>query len=162
MLIRSASKDDLPVILEIMNYAILNTTAIYDYDPRSYQDILGWYEAKLLQKMPVFVGEEDGQVIGFSTYGIFRPKEAYKYCVEHSIYLKEEFHGRGFGKQILQHLVITAREQGIHTMIAGIDKDNKGSIEFHRKAGFVEIGTLKEVGFKFNRWLDLVFMQLML
>lgn len=162
MLIRNATREDLPVILEIMNFAILHSTAIYDYQCKSYQDIISWYEKKIIDKMPVFVGELNGHVIGFSTYGSFRTREAYKFSVEHSIYLKGEFQGKGFGKSMLQHLIVTAQQKGYHTMIAGIDSENTGSIEFHRKAGFMEVGRLKDVGYKFDRWLNLVFMQIIL
>jgi phosphinothricin acetyltransferase len=112
--------------------------------------------------MPVIVAEKDNEVVGFGTYGIFRPWDAYRFSVEHSIYTHHNFRGMGIGKLIMTELIKLAIEQGFHTMIAGVDASNKGSYGFHKKFGFQEIGTFKEVGYKFDRWLDLVFMQLFL
>ena len=100
--------------------------------------------------------------VAYGSYGIFRAWEAYKFSVEHSIYVQQDFQGQGIGKQLLIALVERAKKDGFHTMIAGIDADNEKSYAFHKKLGFVEVGKFKEVGYKFDRWLDLVFMQLML
>ncbi|MGK4568688.1 N-acetyltransferase family protein [Flavobacterium sp. 3HN19-14] len=96
------------------------------------------------------------------SYGTFRIKAAYQFTVEHSVYVAEEFSGKGIGKLLLQQLIATAKEEGYHLMIGCIDADNSGSIAFHEKFGFEVTGHLKEVGFKFDRWLDLVLMQLVL
>jgi len=162
LIIRNATPKDLPALLEIINHAILNTTAIYDYEPREYDQQKTWLDQMFNDGMPVVVAEVDGEVIGYGSYNIFRPKIGYKFSVEHSIYLNEKSRGMGVGSRILESLIQRARESGIHTMIAGIDAANRGSIEFHKKYGFVEKGYLKEVGYKFDQWLDLVFMQLLL
>lgn len=162
LIIRNATPKDLPALLEIINHAILNTTAIYDYEPREYDQQKEWLDQMFNDGMPVVVAEVDGEVIGYGSYNIFRPKIGYKFSVEHSIYLNEKSRGMGVGSRILESLIQRARESGIHTMIAGIDAANRGSIEFHKKYGFVEKGYLKEVGYKFDQWLDLVFMQLLL
>ena len=160
--IRTARQDDISGILDIVNHEILNSTVLYDYEARTYEYQLDWFKTKTKQKMPVLVAENDSQVIGFGTYGIFRPWAAYQYSVEHSIYIEKNFRARGVGKLLLTELIRHARHSGFHTMIAGVDASNGGSIEFHKKFGFREIGTFREVGFKFDTWLDLVFLQLML
>ena len=162
MKIREAVKEDLPVILEIMNDAILNTTAIYDYHARTIEFVNNWFAKKQSDHLPVIVGELDGKTIGFGSYGIFRAWDAYKYSGEHSIYIAEGFRGRGRGGQLLEKLIELAKEQGFHTLIAGIDAENEGSVKFHSKYGFLEVGRFREVGYKFDRWLDLIFMQLLL
>ena len=162
LIIRNAAQKDLPAILEIINHAILNTTAIYDYEPRTLEYQNAWLDQMLTDGIPVLVAEVDGEVIGYGSYNIFRPKIGYKYSVEHSIYLNEKSRGMGVGSRLLESLIQRARESGIHTMIAGIDAANRGSIDFHKKYGFVEKGYLNEVGYKFDQWLDLVFMQLLL
>ncbi len=162
VIIRKATKADLPAILDITNEAILHTTAIYDYDTRSMAAQEAWWADKEATGMPVIVAELDGKTIGFGSYGRFRPKEGYKFCVEHSIYLDTSARGQGIGSMLLRELIVLATKQGLHTMIAGIDADNEGSIAFHKKYGFVEVGRMPQVGFKFNRWLDLVFLQKML
>jgi L-amino acid N-acyltransferase YncA len=121
-----------------------------------------WFEQMFNDGMPVIVAERQGEVIGYGSYNIFRPKIGYKFSVEHSIYLDEKSRGMGVGGKLLGSLIQRARESGLHSMIAGIDAANRGSIEFHKKYGFVEKGYLKEVGYKFDQWLDLVFMQLLL
>lgn len=162
MKIREATKEDLPAILEIMNDAILNTTAIYDYNARTTEYINNWFEKKQSDDLPVIVGDLEGKTIGFGSYGIFRAFDGYKYSVEHSIYIADGFRGKGRGGELLQKLIALAKGQGFHTLIAGIDADNEGSCRFHSKFGFVKVGRFREVGYKFDRWLDLVFMQLLL
>ncbi|MEZ4811549.1 MAG: N-acetyltransferase family protein [Allomuricauda sp.] len=160
--IRFAESRDVQSILEIVNHEILNSTVLYDYQERSYEQQLAWFEKKLQDNMPIIVAEKDNKVIGFGTYGIFRPWDAYRSSVEHSIYVNHQARGMGVGKLIMTELIRLAKEQGYHTMIAGVDGSNKGSYDFHKKFGFQEIGTFKEIGYKFDRWLDLIFMQLFL
>ena len=160
--IRSSTVQDVETILEIINYEIIHSTAIYDYTARSYEDQLQWYKDKEERQFPVIVAEYGGKVIGFGAYGSFRQKIAYRFSVEHSVYVHHQYQGMGAGRMLLEELIRLAKEQGFHTMIAGIDAANEGSCEFHRKLGFVETARMKEVGYKFNRWLDLVFMQLIL
>ncbi|RNC88500.1 MAG: N-acetyltransferase [Allomuricauda sp.] len=160
--VRKAEKRDVTAILAIVNYEILNSTLLYDYEERTFQQQLTWFEQKEREKMPVIVAELETQVIGFGTYGIFRPWDAYQFSVEHSIYVTKEFRGKGVGKRLLTQLIELAKTNGYHTMIAGVDGSNKKSFEFHKNFGFEEIGTFKEIGFKFNKWLDLRFLQLFL
>lgn len=112
--------------------------------------------------MPVIIAVDEDKILGFATYGIFRPKIAYRFSVEHSIYLTPDARGKGVGTRLLQELIQIAKTGGYHTMIAGVDTSNAVSYAFHKNLGFVEVARFKEVGFKFDKWLDLVFMQLML
>lgn len=160
--IRQAEEKDISRILEIINYEILNSTVVYHYKERTLKQQIDWFKEKNKNKFPVFVAEKNNEILGFGTYGIFRPWEAYKFSVEHSIYVDKDSRGLGIGKILMTELINLATNEGYHTIIAGIDVSNKKSIEFHENFGFKEIGTFKEIGFKFNRWLDLVFMQLFL
>lgn len=160
--IRKAGQADVQDILRIFNEAILHTTAVYDEQPRSLEQQMSWWEKKRSDKMPVLVAENEQEVIGFGTYGIFRPFDGFRYSLEHSIYVLQDFRGKGLGKMLLEELISLAGKEGYHSMIAGIDAENAASIAFHRFFGFKEVGRLPEVGYKFNKWLDLVFMQLML
>lgn len=162
LIIRNAAPKDLPAILEIVNQAILTTTAIYDYEERTLEEQTAWFNKMIEDGMPVIVAELEKEVIGYGSYNIFRPKIGYRFSVEHSIYLNEKSRGVGVGGRLLGSLIQRARESGLHTMIAGIDASNSGSIKFHEKYGFVEKGYLREVAYKFDQWLDLVFMQLVL
>lgn len=158
--IRNAVDNDLQEILDIYNDAILNTTAVFQYEVHTIEMRKEWFAQKQKDRFPVFVAVEDNVVVGFSTFGPFRAWQGYKYSVEHSIYVEKDQRGKGIGKMLLQPLIDEARKMNMHTIIAGIDGDNKISIAFHKQFGFVEVGYIKEVSWKFERWLDLVFMQL--
>ena len=161
-IVRKAITSDLPSILEIVNHAILNTTAIYDYDPRSLEEQTLIFENKNTKNFPTFVAEHNNEILGFGTYDSFRTKVGYRFTVEHSVYVKEGFGGKGIGKLLLERLITTARAENYHIMIGVIDASNENSIRFHEKFGFKSKGILKEVGFKFNRWLDANLMTLRL
>jgi phosphinothricin acetyltransferase len=150
-------------ILDIFNEAILNSTALYDYSPRVPESMVTWFEAKKKGNFPV-IGIEDGKgtLVAFGSYGTFRAWPAYKYSVEHSVYVHKDHRGRGLGLQIMQALIAAARQNDVHAMIGGIDATNAGSIALHERLGFKHVGTLPQVGFKFGRWLDLAFYQLLL
>lgn len=160
--VRDAKEEDLPAILEIYNEVILNTTAVYDYLPHSLERRREWFEDKKAEGYPVFVAEENNVLLGFSSIGPFRKWEAYKFSVENSIYVSGEHRGKGVGKLLLQPLIDAARDLQLHTIVAGIDASNEASISLHEKFGFKEVAHFKEVGFKFERWLDLKFFQLVL
>lgn len=160
--IRGYQIKDIQDILDIINYNILHSTALYDYTIRSYQQQKDVLEDKVSKKFPVIVAEIDNKVVGFGMYGEFRFREAYKFTVEHSVYVNNDFHGNGIGKILLAELIKIANKQNLHTMIAVIDAENQSSIDFHKKFGFETVGIIKESGYKFDRWLDSVFMQLIL
>lgn len=162
MIIRDATRSDLQQILDIYNDAIINTTAVYSYKPHTIEMRLEWYEEKISKGIPVIVAEINEKVVGFTSYGPFRVWPAYKYSIEHSVYVHRDFRKQGIAKKLLVHLIETVRKRDIHTMIAGIDADNSASIYLHKQLGFSEAGHFKEVGYKFGKWLNLTFYQLIL
>ena len=160
--IRPARPADIPGVLAIYNDAVLHTTAVYTYDPLTLEMMQQWYKEKTEKNLPVYIAEVDGSVAGFASYGPFRSWPAYKYTVEHSIYVSKDFRRQGIAKKLLQSLIDTAQKMNVHTIVAGIDSQNGESIHLHKNFGFQEVGQLSEVGYKFDRWLDLKFMQLIL
>jgi phosphinothricin acetyltransferase len=160
--LRAYQTQDTQAILDIINYNILNSTALYDYNIRTYEQQKAILEEKIAKNFPVIVAELDGVVAGFGMYSDFRFREAYKFTVEHSVYVNNDFHGKGIGKLLLLELIQLAKKQGLHTMIGVIDAENQSSIDFHEKYGFKTVGIIKESGFKFDRWLHSVFVQLIL
>jgi L-amino acid N-acyltransferase len=150
-------------ILAIFNDAILNSTALYDYQPRTREMMIAWFETKAKGRFPVIGIENDsGELMGFGSYGTFRAFPAYKYTVEHSIYVDARFRGCGVGKRLLQEVITAAQRQDYHVLVGAIDASNAVSIRLHESLGFSPCGTIRQAGFKFNRWLDLVFYQLIL
>ncbi len=150
-------------ILEILNEAIVKSTALYDYEPRSIESMIAWFRAKEAGRFPVIGAEgESGNLLGFATYGIFRNWPAYKYSVEHSVYVHKNHRGEGIGAALMARLISLAEKQDYHVMIGGIDQSNAASVKLHEKLGFEHAGTIRQAGFKFGRWLDLAFYQLVL
>jgi L-amino acid N-acyltransferase len=150
-------------ILDIFNDAIVHSTALYDYQPRPPESMVAWFAAKQAGRFPVIGAEDDrGTLLGFASYGSFRAWPAYKYSVEHSVYVHEERRGQGIGAALMQRLIAAAREQERHLMVGGIDMTNAASIALHERLGFTHAGTIRQAGFKFGRWLDLGFWQLLL
>lgn len=160
LMIRQATEQDLPQILAIYNEAILHTTAVYAYEAKTLEDRLQWMKEKQEGGYPIFVYELDGKAVGYATYGPFRSFPAYKYTIEHSIYVDSNYRQKGIGRFLLTALIEEATVQGYKTLVAGIDADNMGSIAMHKKFGFELAGIIKHAGYKFNRWLDLAFYQL--
>src|SRR4051794_39098585 len=160
--IRNATENDLQQMLEIYNEIIENTTAVFQYQLHTPEQRKEWFIKKQEENYPVFVAEENNMVNGFSTFGQFRNWQAYKYSVENSVYVKADCRGKGIGKLLLVPLIKEAKQMQLHTIIAGIVANNEASIALHKQFGFVEVAHFKEVGFKFNKWLDLKFLQLML
>ena len=150
-------------ILAILNEAIANSTALYEYRPRNLQSMSNWFAAKQAAGFPV-VGatSSSGELLGFATYGTFRAWPAYKYSIEHSVYIHRDHRGKGVGPALMRQLIAKAVEQQYHVMVGGIDISNSASVALHEKLGFVHAGTIKHAGFKFGRWLDLAFYQLIL
>jgi L-amino acid N-acyltransferase YncA len=150
-------------ILAIFNDAIVNSTALYDYKPRTPANMTAWFETKAKGGYPVIgVESEAGELMGFASFGTFRAWPAYKYSVEHSVYVNARFRGRGVGRRLLESAIAAARERDYHVLIGGIDATNEASRALHERLGFTHCGTLRQVGFKFGRWLDLSFYQLIL
>ena len=160
--IRTAVPTDLQSILDIVNHAILHTTANYNYQPQTLESQIQWFKDKQQHGFPVIVAEFQNKVIGYGAFGTFREKIGYQYTVEHSVYVGENHYGKGVGKLLLSELIRLARAQNYHVMVGAIDAENTGSIAFHKQFGFEESGIIKQAGFKFGKWLDLLFMQLVL
>ncbi len=159
-LIRPYQVKDSGAILEIINDSILNTFFNYDYHVKTLNEVTQNFDQKIKNDIPVLVGEMNGKVVGYATYGKFRTKPGYDRTIEHSIYLDHSAQGKGMGTAMLKQLIYQAKEQGYHVMIAGMDSENHGSYRFHERLGFKEVARLPEVSFKFDKWLTLVFMQL--
>lgn len=150
-------------ILAILNEAIVHSTALYDYKPRTMDNMATWFKAKQAGHFPVLgLEDETGELLGFASFGTFRAFPAYKYTVEHSVYVHHAQRGRGLGRQLLQALIERARAQGLHVLVGGIDAANTASIALHTRLGFAPCGIVRQAGFKFGRWLDLAFYQLIL
>lgn len=152
-----------PAILAIFNDAIANSTALYEYQPRTMDTMRAWFDAKAKGNFPVLgLEDENGTLMGFASYGAFRAFAAYKYTVEHSVYVDQRYRGRGVGRHLLGEIVDAAKAQHYHMMIGGIDAENAASIALHKSLGFTHCASIKQAGFKFGRWLDLEFYQLLL
>lgn len=160
--IRPYQIEDCQDIVDIINYNILHSTALYDYHPRTLAQQETIFLEKIDKGFPVIVALAENKPIGFGYYSEFRFREAYKFTVEHSVYVAQDFHGKGIGKLLMQTLIDLAKQQKLHTMIAVIDSENQSSVAFHEQFGFKTVGLLKETGFKFDRWLHSQFMQLLL
>ena len=160
--LRPAHADDVQAITDITNQAIVHTTAIWTLNPVTAHARGAWMHDRLARGMPVIIAETDGQVVGFGSYGDFRPHEGYRHTVEHSVYVRGEARGRGLGKALTLALIDRARRAGKHVMVAAIDADNSASISLHERLGFTHAGRLDQVGTKFGRWLDVIFLQLIL
>lgn len=155
--------DHATAILDIFNEAIANSTALYDYAPRTAQSMVGWFQAKTAGGFPVIgVVNEAGELLGFASFGTFRAWPAYKYSVEHSVYVHKNHRGKGLGVALMKQIIQAARERQLHVMVGAIDAANSGSIALHEKLGFTHAGTVQQAGFKFGRWLDVAFYQLIL
>jgi phosphinothricin acetyltransferase len=161
-MIRYATHSDVAAILEIYNDAILHTTAIYTYKPHTLEDHMAWYEQKTGQGLPIWVYEENNLVIGFATFGPFRAYPAFKYTIEHSVYVHKDYRKRQIGTALMKELINFANYKGYATIVGVIDDSNKNSKVMHKKLGFSYAGNIHKAGYKFGKWLDLAFYQLQL
>lgn len=159
-MLRKAEEGDLPEILDIYNDAIINTTAVYSYEPQTLEDRLDWFRMKQENGYPILVMEDGGHIRGFATYGPFRPWPAYQYSIEHSVYVHKDYRGKGAAKLLMHEIINLAEMNGYATLIAGIDSTNQASISLHQRLGFSHSGTIRRAGYKFGKWLDLAFYQL--
>jgi L-amino acid N-acyltransferase len=161
-LIRLATESDLPAISEIYNYYVLRSTCTYQLEPESLTDRQAWFGAHPAAQYPVTVAELAGQVAGWGSLSKFRERAAYAPTVEASVYIRDGLHRRGLGRAILLDLIERARQLGFHSMIGGASADQTASIALQERLGFQKVAHLKEVGFKFGKRLDVIYMQLML
>jgi phosphinothricin acetyltransferase len=158
--LREATDGDQQAILEIYNDAVLHTTATFDLEPRSWEEQQRWFQEHRLP-YAVFVATVEGRVIGWGSLSRFRPRPGYRFTAEDSIYVDDDFRRRGIGAALLERLIDAAYRGRFHSIMALIDGDNAVSVRLHERFGFRQVGTFRQVGFKFDRWLDVVHMQRM-
>ena len=159
MQIRDAIVSDFEEITEIYNQIVRSSTAIYSDLPASVEERVAWWQGRRAMGFPVLVAVEDGSLAGYGTFGEFRAWPGYRFTVEGTLHIHSSTRGRGIGRALLTELVGIAREMGKHTMVAGVDADNLPSLRFLERFGFERVGHFREVGYKFDRFLDLVFLQ---
>jgi L-amino acid N-acyltransferase YncA len=159
MVIADAEERHLPEILEIYNDVIATTTAVYSEEPVTLESRVEWWKIRTGLHYPVLIASDGGVVLGFASFGDFRPWPCYRHTIEHSVHVRAGARNRGVGRALIKALFPRAVALGKHIMIGGVDADNAASIHLHRKLGFEPVAHLREVGRKFDRWLDLVFLQ---
>jgi L-amino acid N-acyltransferase len=157
--IGAALESELPAILAIYNEVLSSSTAIFTDTPFTLEERSAWWRARLAQGYPVLVAREPAGVLGFASFGDFRAWPGYRFTVEHSVHVRADGRGRGAGSALVRALIARAAALGKHVMVGGVDASNAASIRFHERLGFEKAGELREVGYKFGRWLDLVFLQ---
>lgn len=161
--IRPCTQADLPGVLEIYNEAVLNTTATYDYEPRTLEHRIAWFEDHVKTNYPVFVAvARDGRVVGWSALNRFHDRPGYRFTAENSVYVAADQRCQGIGKLLMPPIIEAARQRGLRAIVAGIDATNEVSLRLHASFGFERVAHLKQVGYKFGRWLDVVYMELLL
>lgn len=159
LIVRDATLEDAEDILAIYNFAAINTTAVWTDGPADLASRRDWIRTRREAGYPVLVAMKGRDVVGFASFGEFRPFPGYRHTVENSVYVDARHHRLGIGRSLLAALIERATALNKHTMVAGIEAANAGSIGLHASLGFAEVGRMPEVGCKFGRWLDLVFMQ---
>jgi L-amino acid N-acyltransferase YncA len=158
-MVREAGEPDLAAILAIYNDVIATSTAVYSDTPATLADRQVWWTTRVQQGYPVLVATDGSEIIGFASFGDFRSWPGYRFSVEHSVHVRSDRRGQGVGSALMTPLIARAGVLGKHVMIGGVDAGNHGSLRFHERLGFERAAHFREVGFKFNRWLDLVFVQ---
>ncbi|APQ11892.1 GNAT family N-acetyltransferase [Pseudomonas oryzihabitans] len=163
LIVRDATPADLPAVLAIYNDAVANTTAIWNDNLVDLANRQAWFDLRAEQGYPILVAENaSGEVVGYSSFGDWRPFDGFRHTVEHSVYVRNDQRGQGIGPRLMTMLIERARACDKHVMVAAIESGNLASIRLHERLGFLTTGQMPQVGTKFGRWLDLTFMQLML
>lgn len=158
--LRPATTGDLSGILAIYNDVILSSTAVYALEPSTLAERTAWFDARVGAGFPVLAATQDDTVVGFASFGEFRGAwPGYRYTVEHSVHVARTWRGKGIGAALIDALLARAALMGKHVMIGGIDADNAASLRLHERLGFERVAHFRQVGYKFDRWLDLVFVQ---
>jgi L-amino acid N-acyltransferase len=160
--LRLAAATDLPAINDIYNHYVLCSTCTYQLEPETLEAREAWFAAHSPDKYPVTVAEIEGGVVGWGSLSKFRDRAAYDGSVEASIYIHHDYHRRGLGRALLVDLIVRARAAGFHTLIGGCSADQAASLALQESLGFTRVAHFQEVGYKFGRWLDVIFLQLML
>lgn len=159
--IRDATAEDLEAINEIYNECVLNTTATFHDQPVTSAERLAWWR-ELEGKFTVLVAESNGQILGWANLGPYNGRCAYRFTLESSVYLRPDARGHGLGTAIMTELLSRAAATDCHSVLAGISAEMTASVRLHERLGFREVGRLKEVGYKFGRWIDVIYTQRML
>lgn len=160
IVIRPAQRADCPGILAIYNEAVLKTTATYDYEPRTLEHRVEWLETHQRDRYAVLVAEAPGgEIVGWSSLSRFHDRMGFRFTAENSVYVAEAARGRGLGRRLLEPLLSAAHERGLHAVLAAIDAENEASRRLHERLGFLEVGRFRQVGYKFDRWLDVVYLE---
>jgi phosphinothricin acetyltransferase len=159
--IRPAVRSDLKIINDIYNYYVLNSTCTYQEEPEPFKGRQNWF-AHHGPKHPITVAVENKKVVGWGSLSAYHARSAYRRTVENSVYVHYEHHRRGIGSLLLEDLIVRAHKAGHRVIIAAIDADQPASIALHSKFNFKKVGNFKQVGFKFGRWLDVAYMELLL
>ena len=159
--IRRAREEDVPEIMDIYNYAILNTTATFDTEPKTFNDRIEWFKEHN-EQYPLLVAVLNEKVVGWGSIRPFGTRKAYRYTVENAIYINCDYQGMGIGTTLLRELIAIAQDRKYHTMLALVVGGNDASEKMHRKFGFEQAGVMREVGRKFDRWLDIIIFEKML
>jgi len=162
MIIRRADRSDVPAMREIFNEVLRNSNSIYREEEVSLEERFAWFDEKIEHGFPLFGAYDEDKLIGYAGYGTWRAAQGYRKSVELTIYVDSAFRGNGTGRALMQTIIDDATNGGFHVMIGAIDSANTSSINFHKKFGFVETARMPEVALKKGKWLDLVFMQLIL
>jgi phosphinothricin acetyltransferase len=159
--IRPATEGDLTAINDIYNYYVLHSTCTYQEEPETIEDRRRWFHDHG-EAHPIIVAQLNGKVVGWGSLSSYHRRSAYRRTVENSVYVHHQDHRRGIGSLLLKDLIARARPLGLRVIIAVIDAEQVGSVAIHAKFGFEKVGHMKQLGFKFNRWLDVVYMELLL
>ena len=162
MIIRTAAIKDMPRLLDIYNYEVLNGTSTFDLHPKTMDDRMEWFREHNIDNHPLIVAEVDGKAVGYASLSSYRPKEAYAATVELSVYIDPDYRGQGIARRLISDILAEARARDdIHTVISVITDGNEASVKLHEEFGFTYCGTMREVGKKFGKLLGTVSYQLM-
>ncbi|MDO8611638.1 MAG: N-acetyltransferase family protein [Dehalococcoidia bacterium] len=160
LVLRAATEGDVPAILEIYNEWIVNSVATFDTEPQTLEEKLVWFR-ETRHPYAMLVAEREGKVVGWACLRPFRSRAAYRFTTENSVYVRSDCIGQGVGTALMLRLVEVAAENGFHTIIAGSSGDSPASVRLHERMGFELVGVEREVGYKFDRWIDVRWMQKM-
>lgn len=162
MIIRTAEEKDMPELLDIYNYEVEHGFATFDVTPKTMEERMVWFHEHNKDNHPLIVAEVEGKAVGYASLSSYRPKEAYKTTVELSIYVNREYRRKGIAGKLASAIIEIARErEDVHTVISVITGGNEASILLHEHLGFEYCGTMKEMGMKFGKMLDIINYQLM-
>ena len=160
--IRDAAADNFVAITTIYNDVLLNSTAIYRDEPATVAERIEFWQSRLRQGYPTLVACTPQSILGFASFGDFRPWPGYRFTIEHTVHVDAASRGQGIGSRLVKALIFRAAALHKHVIIGGIDAENLASMRFHQRLGFERVATFKQVGYKFGRFLDLAFVQLLI